>query len=191
MADRSFSRAMSLLPTLLLVGAAGFLVGCATGRPSGNRAVPQPAKPVDLSRYLGRWYEMARYDAGFERDCEAATADYALRPDGLVSVTNSCREGAPDGPVRSITGRARIVPDSGNAKLKVSFFGPFFVGNYWVMDHADDYGWTIVGEPTGKYLWVLTRDPTPDQASKDALVGRVAALGYNTGMLRFTRQPPG
>jgi apolipoprotein D and lipocalin family protein len=191
MPERSLSRAMALLPTLLLVGAAGFLVGCATGRPTGNRAVPEPAKPVDLGRYLGKWYEMARYEAGFEQDCEGATAEYALRPDGLVSVTNTCREGAPDGPVRSITGRARIVPDSGDAKLKVSFFGPFFVGNYWVMDHADDYSWTIVGEPTGKYLWILTRDPTPDQATKDTLVDHVASLGYDTGMLRFTRQPPG
>jgi apolipoprotein D and lipocalin family protein len=191
MPERSLSRAMALLPTLLLVGAAGFLVGCATGRPTGNRAVPEPAKPVDLGRYLGKWYEMARYEAGFEQDCGGATAEYALRPDGLVSVTNTCREGAPDGQVRSITGRARIVPDSGDAKLKVSFFGPFFVGNYWVMDHADDYSWTIVGEPTGKYLWILTRDPTPDQATKDALVDRVASLGYDTGMLRFTRQPPG
>jgi apolipoprotein D and lipocalin family protein len=190
MADRSFSRAMSLLPTLLLAGTAGFLVGCATARPCGNRAVPEPAKPVDLTRYLGKWYEMARYEAGFEKDCEAATAEYALRPDGLVSVVNSCRQDTPDGPLRTARARARIVPDSGNAKLKVSFFGPFFVGNYWVMDHADDYGWTIVGEPTGKYLWILTRDPTPDQAEKDALVARVAALGYDTGMLRFTRQPP-
>jgi apolipoprotein D and lipocalin family protein len=197
MADRSVSRArsfsstMSLLPTLLLAGTAGFLVGCATARPSGNRAVPEPAKPVDLTRYLGKWYEMARYEAGFEKDCEGATAEYALRPDGLVSVVNSCRQDAPDGPLRTARARARIVPDSGNAKLKVSFFGPFFIGNYWVMDHADDYGWTIVGEPTGKYLWILTRDPTPAQVVKDALVARVAALGYDTGMLRFTRQPPG
>jgi apolipoprotein D and lipocalin family protein len=72
----------------------------------------------------------------------------------------------------------------------VSFFGPFFVGNYWVMDHADDYAWTIVGEPSGKYLWILTRQATPPQAEKDALVARVAALGYDTKMLRFTRQPP-
>ncbi len=190
MSDRSLARAMSLLPMLLLAGTAGFLVGCATARPSGNRTVPEPAKPVDLTRYLGKWYEMARYEAGFEKDCEAATADYALRPDGLVQVVNSCRQDAPDGPVRTARARARIVPNSGNAKLKVSFFGPFFVGNYWVMDHADDYAWTIVGEPTGKYLWILTRDATPGQAEKDALVARVAGLGYDTGMLRFTRQPP-
>jgi apolipoprotein D and lipocalin family protein len=190
MADRSLSRALSLLPTLLLVGPAGFLVGCATARPSGNRDVPEPAKPVDLARYLGKWYEQARYEASFERDCEAATAEYSLRPDGMVNVLNACRQGAPDGPVRAAAARAKIVPDSGNAKLKVSFFGPFFIGNYWVMDHADDYAWTIVGEPTGKYLWLLTRDPTPPQSEKDALVARAAALGYNTGMLRFTRQPP-
>jgi len=190
MPNRSFSRAMALLPTLLLVGAAGFLVGCATGRPSGNRAVPEPVKPVDLDRYAGKWYEMARYDAAFEQGCEAATAEYALRPDGLIGVTNACRDGSVDGPPRSVTGRARIVPGSGNAKLKVSFFGPFFVGNYWVMDHADDYSWTIVGEPTGKYLWILTREATPDQATRDALVGRAGELGYDTAMLRYTRQPP-
>lgn len=190
MADRSVSRAMAQLPVVLLAGTAGFLLGCATGRPSGNRAVPEPAKPVDLDRYLGRWYEMARYEAGFEQDCEAATAEYSLLADGLVGVVNSCRQDAPDGPLRVARARARVVPGSGNAKLKVSFFGPFFVGNYWVMDHADDYGWTIVGEPTGKYLWILTRDPTPAQAEKDALVARAASLGYDTGMLRFTRQPP-
>ncbi len=190
MSDRSLSRVMSHLPTLLLVGTAGFLIGCATGRPSGNRAVPEPAKPVDLTRYLGRWYEMARYEAGFEKDCEAATADYALLPNGLIEVVNSCRQDAPDGPLRVARARARVVPNSGNAKLKVSFFGPFFVGNYWVMDHADDYAWTIVGEPTGKYLWILTRDPTPGQTAKDALIARVAALGYDTRMLRYTRQPP-
>jgi apolipoprotein D and lipocalin family protein len=190
MADRSPFRALAGLPAVLLAGTAGFLVGSATARPSGNRAVPEPAKPVDLGRYLGKWYEMARYDAVFERGCEAATAEYALRPDGLVQVVNSCRQGSPAGRLRTARARARIVPGSGNAKLKVSFFGPFFVGNYWVMDHADDYAWTIVGEPTGKYLWILTRDPTPGQADKDALVARAAALGYDTGMLRFTKQPP-
>jgi len=182
---------MSQLPTVLLAGVAGFLVGAATGQPCGNRAVPAPAKPVDLARYLGRWFEMARYEASFERGCEAATAEYALRPDGLIAVVNSCRQGAPDGRQRVARARARAVPGSDNAKLKVSFFGPFFIGNYWVLDHADDYGWTIVGEPSGKYLWILTRAPTPDRAMRDALVARVAELGYDTGMLRFTRQPPG
>jgi apolipoprotein D and lipocalin family protein len=80
-----------------------------------------------------------------------------------------------------------VVADSGNAKLKVSFFGPFFFGDYWVLDHADDYSWSIVGEPSGHYLWILTREATPATSVKDALIERVRALGYDTSMLRMTR----
>ena len=71
---------------------------------------------------------------------------------GLLSIVNSCRTGGVNGAFRSSEGKAKIVPESNNAKLKVSFFGPFYVGDYWVLDHADDYTWSIVGEPSGKYL---------------------------------------
>lgn len=180
-----------LLPGVLAIGAAGFVVARASRPPLGNRHVPEPAKPVDLDRYLGRWYELARYDVGFERRCEGVTADYASRPDGLIDVVNTCRRGAPNGPARSAHARARIVPGSNNAKLKVAFFGPFFFGDYWILDHADDYAWSIVGEPSGRYLWLLTRDPVSGPEARDALVARARDMGYQTGMLRFTRQPPG
>ena len=159
--------------------------------PVGNASVPEPAKPVEFDRYLGVWYEIARYDNGFERGCEAVTAEYSLRPDGLIRVLNTCREGSPAGRARSYEGKAKIVPGSRNAKLKVSFFGPFFVGDYWVLDHADDYAWSIVGEPRGKYLWILSRDPTLSGETLDMLIGRVRHLGYDAGLLRMTRQPPG
>lgn len=84
-----------------------------------------------------------------------------------------------------------MVPNSGNAKLKVSFFGPFYIGLYWVMDHGDDYEWSIVGEPTGLYLWLLNREPVLDTNRRDALVERARQLGYDTELIRFTRQPPG
>ena len=119
------------------------------------------------------------------------TAEYSLRPDGLIRVLNTCREGSPAGRARSSEGKAKIVPGSRNAKLKVSFFGPFFVGDYWVLDHADDYAWSIVGEPRGKYLWILSRDPTLSGETLDMLIGRVRHLGYDAGLLRMTRQPPG
>ena len=80
------------------------------------------------------------------------------------------------------------MPD--NAKLKVSFFGPFFFGDYWVLDHAEDYSWSVVGEPSGKYLWLLCREATPAEAVKVALVRRATELGYDVSMLRMTRQPP-
>ncbi len=152
----------------------------------GNRSVPQPAKSVDLQKYLGRWYEIARYEQGFQKGCEGVTADYSLRPDGSIGVLNRCRK--PDGRISEARGRAKIVDPATNAKLKVSFFGPFY-GDYWVLDHADDYRWSIVGEGSGRYLWLLSRDATPSDAEVQRLIGRARALGYDTSMLRRTRQP--
>lgn len=162
-------------------------VGPFRQHPVGNRHVPEPLKAVDLTRYLGRWYEIARYEQSFEKDCEAATATYSLMPDGKISIVNACR--APDGRERVAHARAYVLPHTGNAKLKVSFFGPFYIGNYWVMDHAEDYAWAIVGDPSGRYLWLLDRQANPSPAEVDALIARTAALGYDTAMLRRTRQP--
>lgn len=172
-----------------LAGSALLLGGCATifsKHPVGNAAVPQPAKSVELQRYLGKWYELARYEQGFQKDCDGVTAEYALRDDGKISVLNKCRK--PDGKLDDANGTAKIVDPATNAKLKVSFFGPFY-GDYWVLDHADDYSWSIVGEPSGRYLWILSRNPTPGQAQLDALIARARALGYDTSMLRITKQP--
>jgi apolipoprotein D and lipocalin family protein len=167
---------------------ASVLGGCALFQPSGNAHVPAPAKTVDLQRYLGHWYEFARYDSSFEHDCEAATADYTLRADGLIGVVNACHRGRAGGALEVAHARARIEPNAGDARLKLSFFGPFFIGTYWVLDHGTDYDWSIVGEPTGGYLWVLTRAAHPGGAERAMLVKRVAALGYDTGRLHFTRQ---
>lgn len=175
----------------LLVAAASVaaLSACATLQrgPVGNSAVPQPAKAVDPSRYAGLWYEIARYENGFERGCEAVTAEYALRDGGLVSVLNTCRQGAVDGPVKTSQGKARIVSDSDNAKLKVSFFGPFYLGDYWVLDRADDYSWSIVGEPSGRYLWLLSRTAQPSVQTRAAIMERTQVLGYDLSLVRETR----
>ena len=160
------------------------LVLTACGGPVGNHAVPEPAKPVELSRYLGKWYEFARYENSFEKGCEGVTAEYSPLPENRIRVLNTCYKGGPEGKEDSADGKAKIVPESGNAKLKVSFFGPFY-GDYWVLDHAGDYSWSIVGEPSGRYVWILTREAKP--AEGEALVQRAKGLGYNTGMLHFTR----
>jgi len=154
--------------------------------PVGNMRVPEPAKPVDLKQYLGRWYEIARYEQRFERGCEGVTADYSMRADGRIDVLNRCRK--PTGKIDEARGISKVVDPITNAKLKVSFFGPFY-GDYWVLDHADDYGWSIVGEPSGRYLWILTRDANPDAEVTDLLIDRAGALGYDTTMLVRTKQP--
>jgi apolipoprotein D and lipocalin family protein len=183
-------RPLVVAAVVLAVSALGLLAACAsshTGGMSGNAQVPQPARPVDLDRYIGRWYEFARYENRFEKGCERVTAQYAKRSDGLITVTNRCHGGGVNGPVRVSEGRAKIVPGSANAKLKVSFFGPLYLGNYWVLDHADDYSWAIVGEPSGRYLWILTRAEQPDPTLRAELISRVAELGYDTSMLRQTQ----
>lgn len=171
--------AAALLLTSLAVAA------CVAG-PSGNPHPPEPVKAVDLQRYAGLWYEAARYDMRFEKGCDGVTAQYSKRPDGLVRVVNTCRQGGPTGPVKVSEGKAKIADPATGAKLKVSFFGPFFVGDYWVLDHADDYSWSIVGEGSGRYLWLLTRQP-PTPAELQALIGRAKAMGYDVSMLRVTK----
>jgi apolipoprotein D and lipocalin family protein len=161
-----------------------FLAGCFAG-PVGNANVPQPIKEVDIMRYAGRWYEIGRYENSFEKGCEAVTADYSLKADGEVRILNSCRQGSPTGPLRSSEGSARVVPGSRNTKLKVSFFGPFYVGNYWILDYAADYSWSIVGEPSGRYLWLLARGKSP--AVRSRLIRRAEQLGYDISRVHFTK----
>lgn len=176
---------------ILMVAAtsAAALSACATLQrgPVGNPDVPQPAKAVDLTRYAGLWYEIGRYENGFEQGCEAVTVEYALRDDGLVNVLNTCRQSAADGPLKTSQGKAKVMPASGNAKLKVSFFGPFYLGDYWVLDRADDYSWSIVGEPSGRYLWLMSRNPQPDDRARAAIMERTKALGYDLSLIRQTR----
>jgi apolipoprotein D and lipocalin family protein len=179
---------MLLVLGAAVVGTTAALVASRRPKSVGNTRVPEPAKPVDLHRYLGLWHEIARYDASFERGCEAVTAEYALRPDGLIRVLNTCREGSPSGRLRSSEGKAKSVPGSGNAKLKVSFFGPFFFGDYWVLDHSDDYEWSIVGEPRGRYLWILHRNAIPLAETTKMLFERASQLGYDITRLRATQQ---
>ena len=168
--DRMTNARRILVTLLLLSAAAVALAACATFSrgPVGNAAVPQPAKPVEFNRYAGRWYEIGRYDNGFERDCEAVTADYRLLEGGEIEVINSCRKGGLDGPVKTATGRARVV-------------------DYWVLDHADDYAWSIVGEPSGRYLWLLSRAADPPADVRDTIQSRVRELGYATSLIRPTR----
>lgn len=172
--------------SLPALAAALMLAGCIAG-PSGNGHVPEPAQVVELPRYLGLWYEFARYENRFEKDCEGVTAEYAKRGDGVVSVKNTCRKGSPTGPVKVADGKAVPAGDPKGAKFKVTFFGPALFTNYVVLDRAPDYSWAIVGEGSGKFLWILTREPVPTPARRDELVRRVGALGYDLSLLRYTK----
>jgi len=140
---------------------------------------------VDLQRYMGTWYEIARYPHRFQDGCVGSRADYELRPDGTVKVVNQCREGSPDGPVRKATGTARVVDAATNARLEVSFFRPFW-GDYWIIELDPDYRWVMVGHPSRDYLWFLSRTPEMEEAVYQRLVSGLPAKGYDPGRLLRT-----
>jgi apolipoprotein D and lipocalin family protein len=142
---------------------------------------------VELSRYLGTWYELATFPKSFERGCTGSTATYTLRSDGEIDVLNRCRVGALDGKERSAKGRARVIDRATNAKLEVSFFRPFW-SDYWVIDLGADYEYAVVGHPSRDYLWILSRTPTLAPAVYDAIVERLRAQGYEVDRLKRTRQ---
>lgn len=173
-----------------LVGISLLLGACATiprAGPVGNSTVPQPAKRVDVNRYMGKWYEQFRYEASFQKDMDAVSADYSLNADGTVRIANRGRKGSAQGEWKESVGKAKVVDPATNAKLKVSFFGPFY-GDYWVLDHGDNYDWSIVGEPSGRYLWVLTREARPSAELLQTLQDRVISLGYDWSLIRVTQQ---
>ena len=143
---------------------------------------------VELDRYLGTWYEIASYPAWFQRNCTAVTARYSLRDDGLIEVVNSCRKGSLDGKLKQSTGRAKVVDTDSNAKLKVSFFGPFW-GKYWIIDLDPDYQWAVVGEPKRKYLWILSRTRSMDDEVYKRILAGLPDKGYDPDGLLRTLQP--
>jgi apolipoprotein D and lipocalin family protein len=143
---------------------------------------------VDLERYAGTWYEIAKFPTRFQRDCFASTATYDIIDAQTVKVTNACRKGSIDGPEKSVTGKAWVVDKTTNAKLKVRFFWPFS-GAYWIIDLGDDYEFAVVGHPERNYLWILSRTPTLPQETYQAILQRLEEQRYDTSRIEGTQHP--
>ncbi len=139
----------------------------------------------DLSRYLGTWYEIARFDHSFERGLDNVTAEYLLRDDGMVDVINS---GWKDGKFEVANGKAKQPdPLTDPAHLKVSFF-LFFYSDYNVMMLDDSYQVSLVGSKSPKYLWILSRTPELSDSVLDAVLEEAESRGYDTGKLIWVDQ---
>ena len=144
------------------------------------------AQRVDLNSYVGKWYQVAAIPAWFQKDCTGeTTAEYELTTDNQIKVTNRCV--AADGYVKTANGMARINSKySDNSKLEVTFVNIFglwvwlFGGDYWITHLADDYSYSVVAEPSLKYLWILSRNSTLDSAKLKELELNIKNLGYET-----------
>jgi apolipoprotein D and lipocalin family protein len=150
---------------------------------------------LDLERYAGKWFEIARLPNRFEKDCVGVTAEYAFKRETKsfteLSVTNRCYKVDFDGKLSVANGRARAYKDSPNSKLKVSFVPWFFVfaGDYWVIELADDYRYAVVGEPGRKFLWILARQKSLAERDLQGILERLESKhGYNPDDLYFTPQ---
>jgi apolipoprotein D and lipocalin family protein len=148
---------------------------------------------LDVQRYMGTWYEIAKYPNWFQKKCVADTrAQYKLQPGGSVQVTNQCRKGT--GEMEEAIGEARQIGVATSAKLQVRFAPawlsllPFVWGDYWVIDLDDAYQLVAVSEPKREYLWILSRTPTVNAPTYDALLARLKAQGFDLGRLEQTRQ---
>lgn len=150
---------------------------------------PKDVKVVDnfqLPRYLGTWYEIARLDHSFERGLDHVTANYTLRNDGGVKVTNRGYNAKKQQWQESI-GKAYFIGSPQQASLKVSFFGPFY-GGYNVIDLDDEYQHALIAGPNRDYLWILSRTPTIDNQTRDRLVAVAKQYGFPVEELIWVEQ---
>ncbi|KWW28249.1 MAG: outer membrane lipoprotein Blc [bacterium P3] len=164
--------------TLLASLATLLFAGYANAQKIDNSVV----KTLDLNRYLGDWYEIARFDHKFERGIEYCKANYALREDGKIAVTNT---GIKNGQPKTSNGKAKKTDTP--ALLRVSFFGPFY-SDYRVMMLDPDYQWALVGSKSADYLWILSRTPKLPKATLDTILAEARRRGYDTSKLIWVKQ---
>ena len=179
----------TLLASVVLVG----MKAWAASNEANPRSDLATISSLDLPRYLGEWYEIAKFPNRFQRKCTGFTkATYTALPDGRVQVENRCR--LADGSTDVAIGVARQVGAANSPRLKVRFapaflsFIPMVWGDYWIIDLDKDYGLAAVSEPGRDYLWILSRTPTVSKPAYDALVARLAGQGLDVRKLERTPQ---
>lgn len=179
--------AAAIFSILLLFG-----VVTANAQSSPRNEPLRPVSGLDLKRYSGKWYEIAKYPNRFQRQCIAnTTAQYTIKQNGRIEVLNSCTK--KDGVTDSATAEGKVADKKNNAKLKVRFapgftsWLPFVWANYWVVDLAEDYSYAVVSEPGRNYFWILSRTPSMDEAKFQAIITRAEAMGFDAK--RVVRTP--
>jgi apolipoprotein D and lipocalin family protein len=169
-----------------------FLATLASGQ-SAKSGELTTVKNVDLKRYAGKWYEIAKYPNRFQKQCIGdTTATYTLKDGGKIEVLNACR--TKDGTVTSALGEGKIGDAQTNSKLKVRFapgfisWLPFVWADYWILDLGKDYEYVMIGEPGRDYFWILSRTPEMDDAKYKELLDKAKAMGFDPAKVQKTMQ---
>ena len=154
---------------------------------NNNKMDYSTVEELNLQRYLGTWYEIARFDHFFERGLRGVTATYSMRDDGKIKVVNQGYKNSLDGELSIATGKAKLTDDPG--KLKVSFFWIFY-GDYYILELDKDYQWVLIGSSSPKYLWILSRTPQLEDPVKNRIIELAKKRGYDTSKLIWVEQKP-
>ncbi len=143
---------------------------------------------LDLNRYMGLWYEIARFNHSFERNLTGVTAEYRLQENGKIQVINSGHKDSLNGELKRAKGKAKQPNPAEPGKLKVSFF-LFFYADYYILELDQEYRWVLIGSSSRKYLWILSRTPHLPQEVLDGILKLARKHGYDTSKLIFVEQP--
>lgn len=146
-------------------------------------------KDLDRERYLGTWYEIARFPHSFEKGLVGVTATYSMRSDGKIKVENAGFMNSLDGERKVALGKAKIAGKPTDGHLKVSFF-LFFYADYFIMDLDPEYRWALIGSKSDKYLWILSRTPQLDDQTYNMILNKARGLGYDLKLLYKVPQKP-
>jgi apolipoprotein D and lipocalin family protein len=165
---------MRIAKYIFLMSILTTLFGCSSGREL------QTVDSVDLEKYAGKWFEIARLPNSFEEGCECTTAEYGVE-EKYVSVTNRCYDMEKQ-EWKDINGKAFPVKGTNNSELKVQFFWPFR-GDYYIVDLDENYQHALVGSPNRKFLWLLSRTPQMDEREYIRLIEKAKELGFDTDQL--------
>ncbi len=146
---------------------------------SSTQTKVQSVGQIDLARYTGTWYEILRLPNRFEKGLKCITATYTLRSDGKITVLNRGHKQYDPTLESEATGKAWVPDPKQPARLKVQFFWPFS-GNYWVLQLDPEYRFVLVGDPSLKYLWILSRTPVLDEKNINELLATARRMGFDT-----------
>ncbi len=169
----------------ILILVSVFLLGIIAGCSSANYPPLDVVDKVDVNRYMGKWYEIARLPFKQQEGCNCTTAEYSIIDSETIRVINKCIK---EGELDDAEGKAFVVEGSNNSKLRVQFFWPFR-GDYWVIElDKENYQYAVVGTPSRKYLWILSRTPKIDSSIYDSLTAKCQEKGFDISKLEITNQ---
>ena len=174
--------------SLLLLGLALLVLLSCSKTNTMEKIDTTTVEKVDLNRYLGTWYEIARFPHSFEKGLVGVTANYSFRKDGKIRVLNQGYKGTLDGKLSRAEGKAKIPDPDDTSRLKVSFF-LFFYGDYFVLELDESYQWAMIGSSSPNYFWILSRTPQMAPAVYQMLLDNAEKRGYELGQLIEVDQP--